>query len=120
MPNHIDELIEINCDTELTREIFDNISVSSDISPTIEIEGKINDILELTGSFFLNPVIQIDDITIPQIIGEVYEGPSVVIPSVNEQILNTNKKQCNNDIIIEEIPTFWTQNQTGMTFIIGN
>lgn len=125
MSTHSDEIAEIKCDIEpikiLTGEIFDNISISSSISPVIDINGQINDILELTGSFFLESTIQIDDINIPEVIdNEEYDGVYRITPSVNEQTLDTDKKLLRKDIIVEEIPTFWTQNITGMTFIIGD
>jgi len=43
MSTHSDEIVEIECDIEsikiLTGEIFDNISISSSISPIINING---------------------------------------------------------------------------------
>ena len=125
MSTHSDEIAEIKCNIEpiktLTGEIFDNISISSSISPVININGQINNILELNGSFFLESTIQINNINIPDIVNnEEYEGVYRVTPSVNEQTLDTDKKLLKKDIIVEQIPTFWTQNITGMTFIIGD
>ena len=125
MPNHVDEIIEINCDisstSELTGEIFNDMNISLDISPMLELSGEIGDVPELVGSFFLKPIIQINDIEIPKVIGgQIYDGAYIIIPSVNQQSLDTNKKVMTGDVIVEEIPTFWTQNTTGMTFIIGN
>lgn len=125
MSTHSDEIAEIKCNIEpikiLTGEIFDDISISSSISPVININGQIDDILELNGSFFLESTIQINNINIPDIINnEEYEGVYRVTPSVNEQTLDTDKKLLRKDIIVEQIPTFWTQNITGMTFIIGD
>lgn len=125
MSTHSDEITEIKCNIEpikiLTGEIFDDISISSSISPVININGQIDDILELNGSFFLESTIQINNINIPDIVNnEEYEGVYRVTPSVNEQTLDTDKKLLRKDIIVEQIPTFWTQNITGMTFIIGD
>ena len=106
MPNHVDNILNIDCNIE---------SVS-------EIVGEISDNVEkLTGSFSTGSVIQINNIDIPKVINEeLYDENYSVIPSVNEQVLNTRKKIMKQDVIIEEIPTFWTSNATGMTFIIGN
>lgn len=125
MPTYSDEIIEIKCDIEpikiLTGEIFNNVSVSSFISPVISINAQISNILELTGSFFLESTIQINNINIPETISnEEYDGTYKITPSISKQTLDTNKKLLRKNIVIEEIPTFWTQNITGMTFIIGD
>lgn len=126
MPNnHIDKILEIDCKIEpileLIGEVSNNINISSDISSTTQINGEINTITELIGSFFLTPILQVNNIQIPKTINnQIYDGAYVVIPSINGQTLNTDKKVMTRDIIVEEIPTFWTQNSTGMTFIIGN
>lgn len=125
MPNHIDEIIKIDCNiqsiSELIGEISENMNIFSDISPMAQIHGELNEMLELTSSFFLTPVLQVNNIEIPKTINnELYDGTYIVIPSVNQQTLDTYKKVMTRDIIVEEIPTFWTQNTTGMTFIIGN
>lgn len=125
MSYHTDEIVEIKCDIEpiktLTGEIFNAFSISSDISPVIQVTGLIDDsLLELTGSFFLDSIIQITDIQIPDTIdGEQYGGRYIITPSTIEQVLDTDKKVLREDIVVQKIPTFWTQNVTGMTFIIG-
>lgn len=124
MSIHTDEIVKINCDInspiELVGEMSNIIDISSDISPIETINSEISNIQELVGSFFLNPIIQVDGIEIPKTIGgDPYDGAYVITPAVNEQILDTDKKILKKDMIIEEIPTYWTSNQTGMTFIIG-
>ena len=116
MPNQINDIIEINS------IIKPGLELTGEISSLIQINGEINnDISEITGSIFSDPVIEVNNLEIPKVIsGKIYEGAYVVIPSTTEQTLDTNKKVLTDDIVIEEIPTFWTQNQTGMTFIIGN
>jgi len=63
----------------------------------------------------------VKNIEIPKTVGGApYDGAYIVTPSVNEQILDTDKKILKKDIIVQEIPTYWTSNITGMTFIIGD
>ena len=49
-----------------------------------------------------------------------YEGAYVVIPSTDDQILDTNNKVMTQDLTVEAIPTWQTSNEYGITFIIGN
>jgi len=52
---------------------------------------------------------------------DIYEGPYVVTPAVElQQVLETDGKIMKDDVVVEEIPTYLTQNEKGMTFIIGD
>lgn len=42
-----------------------------------------------------------------------YDGPTVVIPSTNEQILETKQKSLESDITVKEIPYLETSNDSG-------
>lgn len=48
-----------------------------------------------------------------------YRGPYRVIPSTQEQILDTNDKIMKDDVTVEEIPYFETANEYGYTIYIG-
>ena len=49
-----------------------------------------------------------------------YEGPYRAIPKWNDQILETNKKVMDDDVTVEKIPTFKTENiGGGYTVVIG-
>ena len=51
----------------------------------------------------------------------LYDGEYVVTPSVNEQVLNTAKKNLNEDIKVKNIPYFEVSNNAGGTTVtIGN
>lgn len=53
-------------------------------------------------------------------VADEYPGPYNVIPAVSSQTLSTANKYMTSNVLVEEIPTYLTQNEKGMTFIIGD
>ena len=50
----------------------------------------------------------------------VYDGPTVITPKVRDTTeLETRNKLVLDDILVEEIPYYETENPKGLTFIIG-
>lgn len=50
----------------------------------------------------------------------IYDGPTVITPKVMDTTeLETRNKLVLNDILVEEIPYYETENPKGLTFIIG-
>lgn len=50
---------------------------------------------------------------------QIYEGTYRVIPTTDDQVLQTNKKLLTDNLTVEEIPIYETSNETGKTIIIG-
>jgi len=48
-----------------------------------------------------------------------YEGPYTIKPSINQQVYDTNDKTMINDLTIQAIPYFETNNEYGKTVYIG-
>lgn len=65
-----------------------------------QVEGFTLDVVDDDFSYIVDPVIEI----VNSIEGEVYIGPTRIIPSQNEQILNTTNKVLLKDIVVEKIP----------------
>lgn len=51
--------------------------------------------------------------------GEWYEGPYEVVPTRQDQVLETALKTMEEDVLVHEIPYWETANQYGTTFVIG-
>lgn len=49
-----------------------------------------------------------------------YEGDYIVVPSVYEQILQTNGLRMTDDVTVTEIPYYETSNESGITVFIAN
>ena len=50
---------------------------------------------------------------------QIYEGTYRVIPTTDDQVLQTDKKLLTDNLTVEEIPIYETSNETGKTIIIG-
>lgn len=54
-------------------------------------------------------------------VGNSYTGEYTVVPSAHEsQRLDTHDKYMKQDVVVTEIPTYETSNDSGTTFIIGD
>lgn len=50
-----------------------------------------------------------------------YDGEYTIVPSAySDQVLNTRNKFLKQNIVVTEIPTYETSNDSGTTFIIGD
>lgn len=71
----------------------------------------------------IEPQVNIDlELSIDQVAGEhgYYHGEYRVIPKFNEQVLETNDKIMQDDVTVEEIPVYKTENLGGgYTVVIG-
>ena len=82
------------------------------------LKGKINDLEHLKGKIFSNNSITVN-IGNASISKPNYDGDYTVIPSINEQTLETKNKVMLDNLNIKEIPYFQTSNEYGDTIYIG-
>ena len=89
---------------EFTCTIQDNTqTIFADVVNTFEIGGSV-----------IRPEIYEQDY-------DVYTGETTVTPSTHEnQVLSTANKLVQENITVEQIPTFETSNAYGISFIIGD
>lgn len=87
--------------------------LDGDVSLTVMIDGDIENTQTLDG--------EIGDLSVvKQYEFDTYDGEYEVIPSVNEQTLDTSNKFLFNDVTVKEIPFYETSNTYGTTVYIAN
>lgn len=94
-------------------------SYSGEIENGIEIPDMPDGTMEITenGKYDVNLIAQVE-VNVPT--GEEYEGEYTIIPSIEEQSMNTKDKLLKENVIIESIPYYETSNESGKTVYIGD
>lgn len=85
-----------------------NDTIKGVIYTSGELKGRINNNNSMTA------IIDIESISRPN-----YDGDYTIIPSINEQTLETKNKVMTDNLNIKQIPYFQTSNQYGDTIYIG-
>jgi len=87
------------------------VDISITFSNDIDIGIEFNNSVELSGMFDIQTVVG----------GKYpsYTGATEIIPTVEDQVLETEKKSLESDITVKKVPTYETRNDAGgYTFTI--
>ena len=96
--------------TRITGTIHATARVLGIIVPKMRIVGALHTGVSMTGH-----------IAVPRMLGDIYDGPYVVTPTVDKQALYTQYKHMTNDITVNAIPYFNVSNTSGgSTVYIGS